>query len=101
MKLPVDSIIPVAKITDYLLKPGLRGDKAKFLAIGGYTIENWAVLETDIRNLLQLEAIFQRTDEFGDYYEISGNLNNLQVKTIWLWEHGADVPRFITLFPFP
>lgn len=101
MRLPEDSFIAVSKITDYLLKPGLRGDKAKFLALGDYTIENWAELETDIRDLLQLEAIFQRTDDFGDYYEISGNLRNLQVKTIWLWEHGSDVPRFITLFPFP
>lgn len=101
MKLPEESIIAVAKITDYLLKPNLRGDKAKFLEMGGYTMNNWAELETAIRNLLQLEAIFQKTDDFGDYYEISGNLNTLQVKTIWLWEHGSDVPRFITLFPYP
>lgn len=101
MQLPEDTIIAIAKITDYLLKPGLPGDKAKFLAMGGYTMENWPELETDIRNLLELETTFQKSDEFGDYYEISGNLRNLQVKTIWLWEHGSDVPRFITLFPFP
>lgn len=100
MQLPEESVIAVSKLTDYLLKPNLHNDKAKFLEMGGYTKEIWQELEIDIRNLLQKEAVYQRTDDFGDYYEIVGSLRNLQVKTIWLWEHGTDFPRFITLFPF-
>lgn len=69
--------------------------------MGGYSMNNWQELETGIRSLLQLEAVYQRTDDFGDYYEIIGSLRNLQVKTIWLWEHSSDSSRFITLFPFP
>ncbi|MCC7505222.1 MAG: hypothetical protein IT259_07970 [Saprospiraceae bacterium] len=100
MKIPFDSIIPLEKITKYLLVFNNHGDKSAFLARGGYTLENWSDLESDIRNLLRFEAVFQKKDIFGDYYVISGPLKgNLWVKTIWFREHEATTFRFITLFP--
>jgi len=100
MKLPIDSIIASEKLTHYLLVFNEQSDKSKFLEKGGYSLDNWEVLEADLRKLLLNEAIFQKEDTFGQYYVISGELSNgLNVKTIWLQEAGLNTFRFITLIP--
>ncbi len=100
MKLPLDSQISPEKLTDYLLVFNKKSDKSNFLAKGGYTLANWQTLEEDIRNLLSETAVFQKSDIFGEYFAIVGQLNGgLLVKTIWLREVGQDAFRFITLVP--
>jgi hypothetical protein len=100
MKLPPDSIIAPEKLTNYLLQFRDKSDKSKFMSLGGYTLDNWEELENDLRLLIENEdAIFTRTDNFGDYYAVFGNLRNLHVKTVWLLENGTELPRFITLIP--
>lgn len=100
MKLPSNSIIATEKITNYLLQFREKADKSKFMSLGGYTLDNWEELEHDIRLLLENgEAEFSRTDNFGDYYVVFGNLRNLHVKTVWLLEKGTEIPKFITLIP--
>jgi len=37
MKLPLDSDIPIRKVTHYLLVPRVESDKSIWLARGGYT----------------------------------------------------------------
>lgn len=101
MKLPHNSNIPKEKLTDYLLQQREENDKSNFLAMGGYFLENWNDLQKDISGLLELEAEPAQANEFGQFFEITGRLRNLSVKTIWLWESGNETPRFITLFPFP
>jgi len=101
MKLPENSVITQEKLADYVLKPGKSNDKSKFLALGGYFVENWQELGTDLRSLLQLDTEPAQDNEYGQFFEICGNLRNLKVKTIWLLERGTELPRFITLFPFP
>jgi len=57
MKLPVDTIIARAKLTDYLLRPRDDHDKSGFLAVAGYTGLDADHLEADMRvQLLPLEA---------------------------------------------
>ncbi len=99
MKLPQNSIISSEKIIGYLLKPNKTNDKSKFLALGGYSLDNWLDLEHDLRALLRHPADLGQRNKYGQFFEIKGNLRNLKVKTIWLWEHGAEAPRFITLVP--
>ena len=100
MKLSSDSVISSQKLTHYLLVSNEEGDKSKFLAKGGYTLDSWEVLAADLRALLNEEATLQRQNEFGDFFEITGQLGGgITVKTIWLLEHGQDVARFITLIP--
>ena len=100
MKLPVDSIIAPEKLTHYLLVFNEQSDKSKFLEKGGYLLDNWEVLEADLRKLLKSEALFQKADTFGEYYVIVGELSKgLNVKTIWLRESGSEIVRFITLIP--
>jgi hypothetical protein len=45
MKLPNNTIIAEAKITQYLLKFLLEDDKSLFLAQANYTQDNWQQLE--------------------------------------------------------
>ncbi|MFN0213978.1 MAG: DUF6883 domain-containing protein [Saprospiraceae bacterium] len=100
MRLPLDSTISPEKLTQYLLVFNDQSDKSKFLEKGGYSLDNWKVLEEDLRKLLNNEALFQKEDTFGEYFIVVGELaNGLNVKTIWLRESGSETVRFITLIP--
>ena len=49
MKLPEDSNIAPEKLTRYLLVSQARGDKSAYLALAGYTLDNFTTLLTDLR----------------------------------------------------
>jgi hypothetical protein len=98
-----NAIISQAKLTQYLLVLLPQDDKSQYLAQGGYTIENWQVLEYDLRTqILTLEATPTTLTQYGQKYAIVGSLQcpngiTLTVKTIWIvWDNQT---RFITLFP--
>ena len=105
MKLPADLFIAPEKLTDYLLVWQRRGDKSAFLARAGYDLETVLRLEADLRRLAaQAEAIQVRKNEFGDYYEIAGDLVGpngfrLRVKAVWMNERLSGQTKFITLVP--
>ncbi|MBI5217291.1 MAG: hypothetical protein HY960_16175 [Ignavibacteriae bacterium] len=106
MQLPENTIIDKRKLTGYLLKFQEKDDKSKFLGKAGYTLDNWELLENDLRLLLKKsETFFAHATKFGDYYEIVGELHRpnqtvLRVKTIWMKERFSDRIKFITLFPY-
>ena len=105
MKLPDDSIIVPEKLTQYLLVQKKRNDKSKWLAQGGYTLENWTELATDLRDqILSLEATATENTRYGQMCEIKGNLTGptgrtLAVVTIWMTERATGVTKFITMYP--
>lgn len=105
MKLPADSEIPLPKLTQYLLVPLARGDKSKFLARAGYTLENPFALMTDLRSqILPLDAVPAESTEFGEFFEICGvlrgpNAVTLRVKTVWIREPLQGKTRLVTLVP--
>jgi len=105
MKLPIESEIPLSKLTDYLLVLQARADKSAFLRRAGYTSENPERLLADIRSqILPLDATPAETNQFGEYFEIRASLRGpngviLRIKTIWMREHLRGVTRFITLLP--
>lgn len=105
MKIPVDAIIPEAKLTKYLLVYKPRNDKSQFLAQAGFRLDNWQVLKTAIQKLNQsIEAKADRTDEYGTFYNVNGELQgangiNLSVITIWLERKSDGKFQFITLVP--
>ena len=105
MKIPVDAIIPEAKLTKYLLAFKPRNDKSRFLAQAGFTIENSQTLKLAIQQLSQsVEAMPDRTNEYGTFYNVSGILQgsngiNLLVVTIWLKRKTDGKFQFITLKP--
>jgi hypothetical protein len=51
MKIPPDAVIPPEKLRDYLLAPRTRDDKSRFLAAGGFSRDQWTLLERAIRDL--------------------------------------------------
>jgi hypothetical protein len=105
MKLPDDTVIAPEKLTQYLLVSKKRNDKSKWLAQGGYTLENWTELENDLRvQILSLEATATENTPYGQKYEIRGHLTaptgrTLAVVTIWMTESATGVTKFITMYP--
>lgn len=105
MKLPADSLIPLEKLTRYLLVPQTRADKSAFLARAGYTLQNPKDLLLDLRQqMLPLDALATERNQFGEYFEIRGPLRGpngatLRVKTIWIRDALSDTVRFVTLLP--
>ena|ERR1039457_79349 len=105
MKLPADSLVPLEKLTRYLLVPQKRSDKSAFLLRGGYSKENPEQLRDDLRSqILPLDAAPAGETRFGEYFEVRGILHgpngkNLRVKTIWMRENLRETVRLITLLP--
>ncbi|MDV3002604.1 MAG: hypothetical protein N5P05_004259 (plasmid) [Chroococcopsis gigantea SAG 12.99] len=105
VKIPDDSIIPDDKITKYLLIYKERDDKSKYLAQGGFTIDNPEQLKRAIYELIKTNlAIQDRTNDYGAFYKVTGELIgvngiNLPVTTIWLQRRIDGQFQFITLKP--
>jgi hypothetical protein len=74
VKVPANTIIPREKVTGYLLVPQARGDKSAFLELAGYTPESADLLLRDLRGQLLLDATPTKSNKFGQYYEIRGDL---------------------------
>ncbi|MEM8809094.1 MAG: DUF6883 domain-containing protein [Cyanobacteria bacterium P01_D01_bin.44] len=105
MNVPENAIIPDAKLSRYLLVQRPRNDKSKFLAQAGFTLENPNALKAALRQLITInDAIEDRTDEYGTYYQVTGKLSGtndvtLDVLTIWLRRKIDQQFQFITLIP--
>jgi len=105
MKLPDDALIAQKKLRLYLLTLRKRNDKSQWLAQAGYTLENWQVLEKDLRNqILAVDATPSENTEYGQMYEIKRKLvgpngKNLLVCTIWMTETATGNTKFITMYP--
>ena len=105
MKLPDDTLIASEKVMQYLLALRKRNDKSQWLAKAGYTLENWQVLENDLREqILSADATQTENTEYGHMYEIRQNLigpngKSLAVCTIWITETATGYTKFITMYP--
>ncbi|GMT50392.1 MAG: hypothetical protein IEMM0008_1931 [bacterium] len=104
MKLPANTLIAPEKLTQYLLVPRRRNDKSQWLAKAGYGLENWPLLEKDLRLLLSLDAKPIESTKYGQMYEIIGNLTGpngiiLAVCSIWMKETATGDTKLITLYP--
>jgi hypothetical protein len=105
VKLPADSLVPLDKLTRYLLVPQARADKSAFLARAGYTLQNPDALRLVLsRQILPLDAAPAGRNQFGEYFEIRGPLRGpngvtLRVKTIWMRDGLSNSVRLVTLLP--
>ncbi len=104
-KIPSDAIIPVAKLTRYLLIEQDRNDKSKFLAQAGFTLDNYEDLDNALRKLtLSTKAVEGRTNGYGTFYQVIGSLEgingvDLAVVTVWLQRRIDNQFQFVTLVP--
>ena len=105
MKLPKNTLIAREKLTNYLLVLKKRNDKSEWLAKAGYNLENWQVLENDLRTqILSKNAILTESTEYGQMYEISGKLvgpngKRLSVISVWMTDNETRNTKFITMYP--
>jgi hypothetical protein len=105
MQIPPDADIPIRKLTHYLLVAQLKDDKSKFLARGGFVLENHSELEHAIRRLAAEQPAYEdRADKFGRYYRVDGwltgvNNRSLPVTLVWIqWDFDGSF-HFVTLKP--
>ena len=105
MKLPENTLIAQEKLTKYLLVSRKRNNKSQWLAEAGYILENWKVLERDLREqVLSIDAAPTEKTEYGQMYEIRGKMvgpigKSLAVCTIWMTERASKKTKFITMYP--
>lgn len=109
MRLPKadEAVIPIEKLRDYLLSPQhpIGRFKATFFAGLGYTADDWAKLEADLRSQhLLLDAEEGEGSTYGRKFVISGPLtgpsgSTAMLVSVWVIHSGEELPRFVTAYP--
>ena len=91
----------------YTLREGPKSSPeliTQWLAQAGYTIENWQLLENDLRTqILSIDATPTESTKYGQMYEIRGKLTgpngkSLSVYTVWMTENATGDTKFITMY---
>jgi hypothetical protein len=101
------AIVALEKLTGYVLNLSHRrgSAKARLLLGFGYRSDNPQVLEADLRSQhLSLAVTHTATNAYGVVYEIEGPIRTpsgrvVRFCSVWQIDTGADVPRFITMYP--
>src|SRR5215207_7419591 len=105
LKIPAEALIPMEKLTRYLLVARVRDDKSKFLAQAGFTQQNPHLLLAAIRGLAAgAEAMEDGANQYGEFLRAEGELvgpngRMLPVVTIWLHRRQDGKVQFVTLKP--
>jgi len=105
VRIPPDAIVPMEKLTSYLLIPREWDDKSRFLTKAGFTSQNPHLLLAATRELAATaEAVEDGAGEYGVFLRAEGALNGpngraLAVVTIWLKPWADETIRFVTLKP--
>ena len=105
MRMPFGLVIQDQKITNYLLVYQPKDDKSEYLALAGYTLENWEVLKRDILNAVEgTEVLEINPTGWGTRFKVksrwySPNGRIVRVITIWQQDEDTNIIKFITLYP--
>ncbi len=99
--------VQVAKARDYLLalEHADGGSKAKYLLQFGFNREQWWILAEALRIHGASHEVTSVTETpHGPVCTVDGILNtpderNPCVRTVWIYDHGSDVPRLISAYP--
>jgi hypothetical protein len=98
-----DAIIAEEKLTKYLLVPLPKDDKSKFLARAGYTLDNWQLLEQDLRTqVLTQPAEEIEITRYGQKYAIRAclrGINGVELNILTIWIVANNTTKFVTLVP--
>lgn len=101
-----DCMISQGKLHDYLLNLDHPdgGAKAKFLESFGFSRNNSDVLRRALSGHAMEPVAEQRETTFGSIYEVVAPLpspdgRNPVVRSVWMVDVGATLPRLITLVP--
>jgi hypothetical protein len=105
VQIPLDAVIPIDKLTRYLLVQRPEDDKSQFLALAGFTQSNHRALLAAIRHLAATrEAVTEGENEYGEFLRVDGHIvgpngRSLSVTTIWLRWRTDNSVHFVTLVP--
>src|SRR5437879_12237919 len=105
MQIPAEAVIPVEKLTHYLLVSRPWDDKSRFLAQAGFSITDSTALERAIRRAAsKFDAVDDGRNDYGTFFRIDGELigpngRSLPVVLIWLQWNLDRTFHFVTLNP--
>jgi hypothetical protein len=109
MQLPhrENAVVAPEKLTHYLLSFShpVGRSKAKFFQSHGFTRQNWALLEAGLLALARVQEVAEtETTPHGTKYVLVGPVptpagEEVVLRTVWIIDHGQDVPRFVTAYP--
>ena len=103
----VDALITRDKVVDYLLNaahPDNRG-KAAFFTRWGFLASNSSQFQRAVREMILHAEVVRRIESaWGEKFVIDGTLKapgglTPMVRTIWIIDKGAVVPRMVTAYP--
>ena len=82
---------------------GVHVEPEWMFTMGRY-MQNWDVLENEIRNLLGNDAKTKEKTEYGQKYEIRGIISGptgrkAEIVTAWIILKEEKIPRLITAYP--
>jgi hypothetical protein len=109
MKLPHTQSVRIeqAKIVEYLLNPVHpdNGTKATFFEGWGFAVSDWTVLANAIRQMVAHQDVVDVIQSaWGQKYIVDGTLvapagTTPVVRTVWIVDALAVVPRLVTAYP--
>ncbi|MCK6568847.1 MAG: hypothetical protein L6Q45_14280 [Anaerolineales bacterium] len=109
MELPnkINAIVPIVKITDYLLSEthAVGKSKAKFFRSFGFDDANADDFQRALIRLAQTGALTDMTETaYGNKYVVDGELeapngDMIRLRTVWIIETGESAPRLVTAHP--
>ena len=99
--------VPEEKVVSYLLSTDhpVGRHKAAFFARFGFRAERWEELAAALRNhVSDHDPVEVTATPFGTKYAVPGPLRspdgrNPLVRSVWIVEHGENVPRLVTAHP--
>ena len=102
-----ETLVDRTKIVDYLLSPTHpqgRG-KTRFFYSLGFRPERWRELAEALRRQGAEHPVVEVAESvYGSRYVVDGALRspdgrNPPVRTVWILDRGAEVPRLVTAYP--
>ena len=103
------AVVDRSKVRDYLLNSAHpdNGGKVRFFESLGFTAEHPEVLAQALRAVAHSGDVVARvTSAHGEKCVVDGLLSShterqapAMVRTVWIIDHGLDVPRLVTAYP--
>ena len=109
MELPnkTNAIVPIAKITDYLLSEthAVGKSKARFFRSFGFDDANISEFQQALTRLAQTGSVSEINETaYGKKYVVDGELETpngdmIRLRTVWIIETDETTPRLVTAHP--
>jgi hypothetical protein len=101
------AIVPMAKLTDYLLSVTHPDGqhKALFFRRRGFTQANRYLLWSELRSIAAFGRVVEQVEiEYGTKFVVIGTIKTprrkqITLKTIWIVKSESTTPRFVTAYP--